>query len=312
MIPFRPATDPGALTPAHVFATAATTSVTLTIRDDDGGTTTVVDRLTIDVMGLQRDPYDPAAPALVIGGTPNADKIRVVPVGKGADLKVLFNGKSQGVFRPTGRIIVFGQAGHDDIGVAGSIAIPAELHGDAGDDRLEGGAAGDVVIGGDGKDRLLGGGGRDILIGGAGFDQLEGGPGEDVLIGGGTRHDTNSAALAALLAEWTRTNVIATTRMRNLLEGGGRNGVITFSEILADLVEDRLTGCSGEDWTISPSGAGLIDWQGGAARGCGPKTKLTVPPSPPLTSCGTALKTAAPPRGDGRQANQDRGHVVVA
>lgn len=56
------------------------------------------------------------------------------------------------------------------------------LRGDDGDDQLHGGAAGDTLHGDEGDDRLYGGDGNDILYGGAGHDLLEGGAGDDVLV----------------------------------------------------------------------------------------------------------------------------------
>jgi hypothetical protein len=53
------------------------------------------------------------------------------------------------------------------------------LNGNDGDDRLEGGSGNDTLLGGQGDDRLLGGGGRDVLKGEFGRDVLTGGGGAD-------------------------------------------------------------------------------------------------------------------------------------
>src|SRR5688500_15403572 len=84
-------------------------------------------------------------------GTIGPDDIRVAPAAGGAG-EVTRDGASLGTFAPTGRSVVYGQAGDDDIQVAGSIALSAWLHGDAGDDRLKGGAGHDLLIGGIGDD----------------------------------------------------------------------------------------------------------------------------------------------------------------
>ncbi|WP_288379871.1 DUF4214 domain-containing protein, partial [uncultured Massilia sp.] len=49
-------------------------------------------------------------------------------------------------------------------------SIPAEVHGGAGQQRLEGGAQADALYGEDGNDTLVGNGGNDLLHGGAGID----------------------------------------------------------------------------------------------------------------------------------------------
>ena len=67
--------------------------------------------------------------------------------------------------RPTGRLIVYGLGGNDDIQAAGGITLPLWLYGGEGSDRLKGGGANNVLIGGAGDDLLVGGGDRDILIG---------------------------------------------------------------------------------------------------------------------------------------------------
>jgi len=56
-----------------------------------------------------------------------------------------------------------------------------DIDGDAGDNVLIGGTAGEEISGGGGLDILNGGGGDDILLGGTGDDQLTGGPGDDVM-----------------------------------------------------------------------------------------------------------------------------------
>ncbi|GAB3386577.1 M10 family metallopeptidase C-terminal domain-containing protein [Azotobacter armeniacus] len=56
----------------------------------------------------------------------------------------------------------------------------AVIEGTAGDDRLTGTLAGDLLLGGSGADRLDGAAGDDILIGGAGRDKLTGGEGADL------------------------------------------------------------------------------------------------------------------------------------
>src|SRR5262249_35847545 len=144
------------------------------------------------------------------------------PVGDGGDVEVTIGGVSQGVFHPTGRLVAFGQAGDDDLQVAGSIGLPAWLYGGDGNDRLQGGARANGLLGGAGDATLLGGGGRHVLIGGAGADALVGNGGDDILIGGSTTYDANEAALHAIMAEWGSAADYGTrvAHLRGTLAGG--------------------------------------------------------------------------------------------
>jgi Ca2+-binding RTX toxin-like protein len=69
-----------------------------------------------------------------------------------------------------------------------------------------------------------GGSGRDLMIAGTGKMKLVGNGGEDILIGGHTNFDTDATALNALMAEWTRTDLIYQQRVRHITRGGGLNG----------------------------------------------------------------------------------------
>ena len=86
-----------------------------------------------------------------------------------------------------GRLTVKGTRGNDDIAVvANGVMVNGQLRpinqadidagltikGDAGDDRILGGAGADTVDGGAGNDELRGGDGADKLVGGAGDDTL--------------------------------------------------------------------------------------------------------------------------------------------
>ena len=79
VIPFHPSTDPGALTPSHVYTAAGSYTVTLSVRDDDGGLTEVTKTVTVVPISLQDDPLNPGQPMLVVGGTTGNDLIRFTP-----------------------------------------------------------------------------------------------------------------------------------------------------------------------------------------------------------------------------------------
>src|SRR5262249_20111505 len=156
---------------------------------------------------------------LVVGGTLGGDHIQFSPVG-GDGIAVTINGISQGLFTPTGRLVAYGQAGDDDIQVAGGIQLPAWLFGGDGNDPVNGGNGNNVLLGGAGDDQLVGGTDRDILIGGRGADRLLGNGGDDLLIAGFTTFDVNEQALFAVLSEWTSARSYA-ERVANLRSGTG-------------------------------------------------------------------------------------------
>src|SRR5262249_5048889 len=156
---------------------------------------------------------------LVIGGTESSDTINIHP-GSGSSIQVTLNGSSIGPFSPVRRIIAYGQAGDDNIQVAGAIRQQVWLYGDAGNDRLNAGNGGSLLSGGDGNDELLGGSGRDVMIGGEGADQLIGNSNDDILVAGYTTKDDRAIAdheafWCAVLREWNSCNSFA-TRVRNL------------------------------------------------------------------------------------------------
>src|SRR5207245_5268450 len=116
-----------------------------------------------------------------------------------------------------------------------------------------------VRVGGGGMDRLIGGQGRDILIGGAGQSTLQAGSGGDILIGGTTAYDNNAAALAAVLAEWSRTDIDYSTRVAHLTGSmsGGLNGnyLLNAGTVHGNSLANKLYGGAGLDWFF----AGMAD-----------------------------------------------------
>ena len=124
-------------------------------------------------------------------------------------------------------------------------------------------------MGSTGNDTLIGGRGRDILIGGLGTDTLRAGSGGDILIGGTTSYDGNAAALAAVLAEWSRTDLDYATRMAHLSGGlsGGLNGayLLNSSTVQADGLVNSLYGGAGLDWYFASAVDQLFNQSNGEA-----------------------------------------------
>ena len=98
----------------------------------------------------------------------------------------------------------------------------------AGGNTLTGGPGGSILVGFGANNQVTGGAGRsNLLIGGTGADTLTSGGSGDILIGGSTSYDTNTAALAAILAEWDNTAAETYQQRINHITGavsGGLNG----------------------------------------------------------------------------------------
>jgi PKD domain-containing protein/hemolysin type calcium-binding protein len=239
----------GTTTASHVFAASGVYTVTLTLTDKDGGVTTVSLQVAIVAAQLQTDAADSTKTALVVGGSTDSDVIQLHQAS--GQIEVTIGGISQGAFAPTGRILIYGQAGNDDIKLSGSISNDAWMYGGAGNDVLMGGAGNNVVFGEAGDDTLYGNFGRNLLIGGAGADRLLGRPGDDILVGGTTAFDANEAALLAIIAEWTSAADYQ-TRIAHLrgTTTGGLNGsyFLNATTVFDDLAVDRLYGSGGFDW----------------------------------------------------------------
>jgi hypothetical protein len=148
-------------------------------------------------------------------------------------------------------------------GAAGAVGGIPNVYGGGGTDHLTGGPAGGVLIGGAGNDTLTAGTGRTILIGGSGSDILTGGPADDILISGTTNYDLNPTALAAILAEWQRTDIGYGQRITDLRAGTGLSGgnrLIWGTTVHDDGVADTLTGNGGQDWFFANLGpTGVLD-----------------------------------------------------
>jgi len=184
----------------------------------------------------------------------------VTPQGGSGSIAVRINGVSQGVFRPTGHLIVYGNDGDDHIQIAGSIELDAWLFGGTGNDHLKGGRGNNILAGGDGDDTLIGGNGRNILIGGQGEDHLIGGGGDDILIGGSTTHESGASGFCSLQQEWNSAVDSYTVRVIKLR-------LLMNTAVIDDDENDILTGASGLDWFLTGLDDTITHIQGGETTG---------------------------------------------
>ena len=248
-IPYHSSTDANALNVTAVYTAAGTYNVALFVKDDDGGVTGVVKQVVISPIGIQGND-------LYVSGTTGADVIEINDTSKGTNVK--FNGVSQGYFNFSGRIVVYAQAGNDNVVVSRGVNANAEIYGQAGNDTLQDGGGQDIIVGGDGNDVILAAQGRDILIGGTGADSITAGPDDDIIIAGTTSYDNDPTSLRAIMTEWVRTDKTYAQRANNIRNGGGLNGAITLgaSAVFNDSSIDSLAGASGMDWFFRSSGGG--------------------------------------------------------
>jgi hypothetical protein len=112
-----------------------------TVNDEAGAisneatVTVIVSPLPEKSARLQIDPVEPGLTALVIKGTAGNDVIKVIGEGNTGRVRVMINNDLLGVFSPTGRIIVLGGSGDDDVKVNGRFGVAVEIYG-GDDDRL--------------------------------------------------------------------------------------------------------------------------------------------------------------------------------
>jgi VCBS repeat-containing protein len=248
---------------------SGTDSFTYTITDGNGSDATAEVRISVAEAAagtFSTFPDSMGGTALLIAGTSANDKLVIEPGPDSTTLWVTLNGVESVQPKPSGRIIVSGRAGDDDVQIAGSVRNQAWLYGGAGHDRLKGGAGHDILLGGNGDDLLVGGDGRDLMIGGLGADRLVGNAEDDILIAGSTAFDGNIAALSAVRAEWTSSRSYS-QRVANLSNQSiaGTDGS-QFSQrsngdyylmvtgidasVLDDDAADILTGSAGQDWFL--------------------------------------------------------------
>ena len=130
-------------------------SLTLDSGGGAGDTLTVVGTPSIPptVEGFETD--------TLVDGTAGNDIIRVTPGANSGEVKVHVNGVLIGALLPTGKIIVNGLGGDDDIEVASGVLVPAWLYGGAGCDELRAGGGSDRLFGDLDNDRLFARGGDD-------------------------------------------------------------------------------------------------------------------------------------------------------
>jgi Ca2+-binding RTX toxin-like protein len=237
----------------HDYTTNGTYTITVTIHHEgavpDAKVTTTVTVVSL----LNHGQGFGDTNSLVIGAVLSGGTIRVVPVGKqtGAltdTVKVLINGKVQinsdtggTTFSGFNTITIYGQAGNDDMEVAGSVKKSAALFGSGGNDRMNGGAGNDTIFGDAGNDFINGGLGNDLIFGGDGSDVIDGDLGNDHIYGQAGNNTIIGGLGKNILVGGDGNDKIIARLGRNIMIGG--NG------------SDKLYGNAGDDILIAGSTA---------------------------------------------------------
>lgn len=146
----------------------------------------------VDISGVADIPVINIGDVYALGSAANEPIMLTKGPGPN-DIKVRIGAMLTPPLQPTGKVVVHGGDGIDNIN-ASNLTLPVEIFGQGGDDYISGAAGNDLLVGGVGNDRINGAagdnviwgdnvGGQDLLAGGD--DQLSGLAGNDVFYGGG-------------------------------------------------------------------------------------------------------------------------------
>ncbi len=259
------------LTGLHNYAAFGTYTVTATVTDADGASSSTVTSSPLTVGATASVIVDPVwGTTLDIYGTDLADNISVSQNGGGSQITVTTNSGPNMVFAANGIAMIRLHLcdGNDTATISNSVIPDLIIFGEEGNDDIDDGKSGAIVLGGDGDDILGSKNGTTLFIGGNGADEIVGGPASDLLISGYTSYDTdidgnnvvNEQALKAIMAVWSSNASYAsrvatlqdTNATYNLLTNDASTGTGNRGQnVFSDNDADSLTGGSGDDWFLA-------------------------------------------------------------
>jgi ELWxxDGT repeat protein len=246
----------GAVTASYLYTATGNYTITFSVTDDDGLSSSQTKSVSIAAANLQVSDLDPTKTDLFVGGTTTSDTIAIGL--SGSNTTVTINSVSAGSFAPTGRIVVFGQAGNDNVTVASTITRLAWLYGDDGNDTLTGGGGNDFLIGGAGDDSQVGGAGNETYLFDAdtplGSDTVSDSAGIDHLDFSATTGQAIGLNLGLTTAQVVNANLALTLTSASAIEnvtGGSLDDTLTGNSLANTIVggprNDTLTGAAGND-----------------------------------------------------------------
>jgi PKD repeat protein len=221
----------GAVSGSYTYTNPGTYTVTLTVFVNGGSPVTATQTVVVTAAALEPDPANPSLTMLVVGGTPGNNIILFGLIGPAGTVSPSLNNRILGSFHAD-EIMAYGGTGNNTIIVSSKIMLPATL------------------IGGPGNNTLVGGGGPTVLIGGTGSSKLTAGSGSTLLLAGSTAYDSNTRALAAIMAEWDSGDSYAQRVAYLTGTPGGRNGAYYLEPGVTVRGSDSastLSGGSGRD-----------------------------------------------------------------
>jgi hypothetical protein len=241
--PTQTVSGPSGTQVTHAFNTAGSSDLTVTATDPKGlsGTNSEYVRTVPVTVAVQTDPATATTTKqqmLVITDSGYGDSISLSSVANSNSVALTIDGYNMGTVAPTTNqpfalVMVLGGAttGYVDFN-ASSLTVST------------------VLVGGSGTSYLYGSSSaRNLLIAGTGYGDLYAGSAGDILIGGYTSYDSNTTALAYIMAEWD-SSASYSTRVSKLGKGGGLNGsyVLNGTTVFDNSLTDYLYGGAGLDW----------------------------------------------------------------
>jgi hypothetical protein len=239
-------------TTANVLGTVAFTDevagVTSTVTvDDSGDTGTAARRVTIAPLPSV---YGVGSSAIGLLGNPNQGVYWVLNPGSSV---ALLGGTGDTTFALQGAVqnvslSIAGGSGVNTLDYSqyvGDVMVNLQLGTATGVDggiqrisNVNGSIGNDLLVGDANANILVGGTGRNVIIGGAGGDTLDASraTGDNILIGGTTDFDSNPAALKAIFAEWTRTDLSYRDRFSDLTSGTNGQGATPLNQVNGQLI----------------------------------------------------------------------------
>lgn len=240
---------PAGLSIERTFPFTGTYNVRVTSTGPTGIVRTGLQTVSVGFWALQPNAARPEQTDLVYGGSTGNDAVTISTTAAGGiNISAgTVGGPVTSTIGPvsgvTGQIIVFGQAGNDQLNAAAS-SRAVELRGGQGNDTLIGGTGSDTVYGDEGDDVLSGGTSADSLYGGVGNDNLSGNDGDDLLVGE-DGHDT--------LVGSNGSDILMGRTGNDSLVGGA-----AYDILLGDEGDDFLDGGDDGDWLFGGSGFDIL------------------------------------------------------
>lgn len=232
----------------------------------------------IDITGVAQIPVINIGDIYALGSAANEPIILSRGPGPN-DIKVRIGGMLSPPLQPTGKIVVHGGDGQDNIN-ASNLTLPVELFGQGGDDYISGAAGNDLLVGGAGNDRINGAagdniiwgdnigeqdlvaggndtlsalGGNDVFYGGGGNDSVSAGAGNDYAYGGEGNDSLQGSEGDDRLYGGNGSDLLGGGTGNDLLSGGGGN-----DSLYADSGNDVLFGGGGADSMSGSDGNDLM------------------------------------------------------